>query len=196
MYYLYAMNIYIYIFIFHLVANQEKYFLKLNGIENKIEINLNLESTGGQNLRNILKKNKTIESRMGRSSNNRYYEVSLADIGPKPKSKYPPETKYQKGEIAANNGKVLIFVFQSSTAALYERIGNIINPTEFPTSTSSTSLKFLLEEEKEEKEEKKETPKKKKKSEDWKTMKILKRVKSLERYRITKKLEKLKSLKN
>jgi len=65
---LFSMNVYIYIFLLHFVANKDKFFLRKKGNEKEIEFTLDLSTDGGLNFYNGLKAkaNKIIQFTMYR----------------------------------------------------------------------------------------------------------------------------------
>ena len=189
-----AMNIFIFIFIFHLVANQEKLFLKLKDSEEiKLEFTLNNNTNGGKLLYNILKENKTYVLEMQYDNNNGYFKGNIQNIGPSIVGAFVSAINYEKGEIIGiTPNEFCIIKSLLSINKKYTRIGKITQPEKMDTIFGSDpiTLEFLLVE------EENETPKENKKSGGWKTVKILKIIKALKRYRIVKRMKKLKSLKN
>jgi len=190
MFKLYAINIYI--LLLHIVANQERFFIKRKDQTQKIEFTLNVTTVGGNNFYNLLKSVKTINS-ISMKFNNNKYEGTIENLNA-PQSQSGPNTGCDKGEIVAEENQITICTGSKIIPKLIDKIGNISTQPEFDEIFDKTNInlefQFQLEE------ENNESPKKTKKIVDWKTLKIHKRTKALKRYRIVKRWEKLKRLKN
>ena len=190
---LFAMNIYIFIFLVHIVDNKERFFIKRTDNGKKVEFTLNVTTVGGGNFYNMLKANKTINQNM--TFEETTYDCFI-NINAPPYQIGEALVIYPIGQIIGNQNGLIIFIENSyPVQTINEKIGNIDvnNQPEFYLVFDSTSLinvEFQLIE------EKNETPKKRKKLSDWKIVKILKIIKALKRYRILKRLKKLKALKN
>jgi len=188
---LYAMNICLYILLLHFVANKEKLFMRIKGSEKKIEFSLDLNTKGGISLYNILKQ-KPLEYNMERQSNKFQGKDQIQNIG----NDYQPRF-LEKGQLGFQPNELIIVT--ESDEVMSNKIGEFTNLEEFDSFVSETAtgtiytFEFLLVEEKDEPHE---TPKKRKKSENWKTVKILKSFIALKRYRIMKRMKRLKLLKS
>jgi len=190
---IYAMNIFLFIFLFHFVSNKESFFLKRKDTAQKIEFSLNVTTVGGKNFFNLLKEIKTTDSITMIIYRKKAYKGTIENLNA-PKSIEGLNTGCYKGEIIAEENLIYICTDYLLYPKGYEKIGNTSTQPElsaiFDTTANEIYVEFQLVE------ESNETPKKRQKSGNWKTMKMLKRVKELKRYRIVKKMEKLKGLKN
>lgn len=207
---LYTLNIclfvFIFIFLFHFTSSKERFFFIFNGSE-KYEIALNRTSYAGKSFYKILKENKTIPLIFTYFHQEKIMMVNL--------NLHPENGQSQSGDIRIGEiiyiemstiGEGLLaylYIFAKnypSDSNNFDRVGNIIQTEGFNKIINSLNpgnqasypcpCQFLLVEEKD------YTARKKKKSGDWKTVKIMKKFKALKRYRIMKRLTKLKGQKN
>ena len=202
---LYTLNIclFILIFLFHFASSKERFFFLFNGSE-KYEIALNRTSDAGKSFYKILKENKTIPLIFTYDDQDKYLKVKL-NLYPE---KHPSQSgDIQIGEIIYKEINVLdegllgyLYIYSKnytvpdSNAIKIDRVGNIIQTEGFNKIINSLNAgnqasypcQFLLVEEKD------DTTRKTKKSGNWKTVQIIKIVKKLRRYRIVKRLRKLK----
>jgi len=189
------MNLFIYIFLLHLVDNKAKFYFKNIDKEDKYEFTLNLTNEYANQFYNILKANKTISVPMEVNKDDKNFYGTVMNIGRDHESSIYG-FNFQRGEIVVGKNSLYIFLLSATVAYDYDRIGQIINTTNFETyfDSEKATLVFYLEgEEEKEKDEKQE---KTKKPGGWKTLKINERIKALKRYRILKRLKNLKILKN
>ena len=213
---LYEMNIFIYILLFHFISNEERYFIKYE--DTKYEFTLS-DTDVSINFLNELKEKKTIIVDKLQYSSGNYFHGDL-QFNDTIYDNSNRGLQAKKGEIIFLKSylKYTFYFFvedfslQTSKVNRFARIGNIINLGDidylinsFTNSNSKPkSLEIQFEGEKneapkEENEAPKETitpkknkaRKKRKKSRNWKTVESLKRNKGLRRYRIIKRLKKL-----
>ena len=187
---LYSMNIILYIFLIQFVVNKERFFFRKKGVEKKLEFTLDLNTLGGMNFYKYLNETKIREVKM---TFDLYFIngiILFGEVGVK------QTDNYQKGDLIATNNWLYIQIKAKFDDA-YEKIGAFTKPEEldsyFDYSTPGNyvyDFEFLLVE------ESNKIPEKRKESGGWKTAKMLKKVKALKRYRIVKRLDKLKLLKN
>jgi len=177
--------------LFHFVDNKDRFFFKLKNNEVKIEFTLNISTVGGLNFYNYLKANKIIEFSMGRSDESKCF-ASTTKFGFAENVEI--QNSMEKGELASDSYQLIIIT--GSKNSNYNVIGKLKKLEDLDTIINSTEnrrqypFEFLFEEEKDEK------PKIKNKSGNWKTVKILKIAKALKRYRLVKRMNKFKALKN
>ena len=150
--YLYAMNIYIFIFLVHIVDNKERLFIKRTDNGKKEEFTLNVTTNGGGNFYNMLKANKIINQNMTKEEDICF--VCSIDINAPSSKSSAIKDIYQKGQIiGSENGLIIIINYQDDIDAISEKIGNIDvnNQPDFNLifdSTSSINVEFQLVEEK------------------------------------------------
>ena len=104
--YLYAMNIYIFIFLVHIVDNKERFFIKRTDNGKKVEFTLNTTTVGGENFYNMLKANKIINQNMTKEEDDFLCSINISATPMKPSD---IEDIYQIGQIIGNENGLIIF---------------------------------------------------------------------------------------
>ena len=201
---LYAMNIYLYIFLVNIVANKERFFIKRTDNGKIVEFTLNVTTAGGGDFYNIIKETKTINTSM-KYTDQIFYACTIHNMNSPFMKQVDYSINYPIGQIIGNQNAFSVIITELNSKYIFEKIGNInvTNQPEFNEIFDSTSpivVEFQLVEEEDEipKDEtsKDETPKKTKELNVWISSKILKKIKALNRYRIVKRLKKMRALKN
>jgi len=142
--------IYLYICLSSFVANEEKFFLRYNGGEKEWEFELDLNTEGGKELYERLKKETKIELTFKYDSVSLYYEFNDA-FSCLLKNYYsgPRFIQLYKGAIAFNSQKLFIFHFSHSDI-IKHKIGYLIETEGFsseelePLANSDSEIKIEL----------------------------------------------------
>jgi len=121
--YLYAMNIYIFLFLVHIVANKERFFIKRTDNGKKVEFTLNVNTAGGGNFYNILKANKIINQNMTKGEEPLF--LCPININAPPFKPSDIQIKYPIGQIIGNQNGLMIFLEELNENSINEKIGNI-----------------------------------------------------------------------
>jgi len=145
-----AMNICLFIFLFHFASNNEKFFLSIDGT--KCEIELDLNSDSGKGLYKILKESNTYSLNMDYSNNNQWFYSKINKIAEVSQSQSGSVYNGQIIYVPSSLDLYIITSYRDDFGTSFEKVGAITQYKVFDEKNRNLQdgkylIQFLLVEE-------------------------------------------------